>query len=430
MISTFNGCYFTEIKVHPKNWKNSASLKDDWYFYYRFYDPTVKDNCGNIKPKLVIGKGMNKYKTLGERREATKILVADELELLQKEGFNPITKAYMIDPILENDSEIDPSTPFIDALKACLKLIDKSPHTKEDIASNLRYIEPAAEQLRIHRLPIKDIRRKHIKALLNRLAIIKPTMDIIVKNKKGQKKVVGKGQWTNNTFNQYRKNLSILFEELLEMEATEVNPVHGIKKKKHAIKKREVLTPEQCEIVDQFARSYDSRFWLLINIFHLSGARTTEIVKVQGKHVDLRKQSVQYLVMKGDQFEWVDRPIVDEALPFWEMAMRDCGKEDFVFSVGLQPGSRSIRPEQISRRWKRHIKDKLGIDCDWYALKHLNTTRNVDKVVEMIREAQLQAGKLNAHKSEKMVAKVYDINSFKRLFEELKEKSVGFTSTH
>jgi hypothetical protein len=54
-----------------------------------------------------------------------------------------------------------------------------------------------------------------------------------------------------------------------------------------------------------------------------------------------------------------------------------CGPEDFVFSKGLKPGIKQIRADQITRRWRRHVKGKvenggLGITADFYSLKHLN----------------------------------------------------------
>ena len=57
--------------------------------------------------------------------------------------------------------------------------------------------------------------------------------------------------------------------------------------------------------------------------------------------------------------------------------MKDCGPEDYVFSKGLKPGSGQIRADQITRRWRRHVKGKvekggLGVTADFYSLKHLN----------------------------------------------------------
>lgn len=406
MIQLPNNCRCSQPKISIKQ------KTGKWRIVYRYYQP-------DKQPYFVeIDSGINNV-ALSKREKFCKVLIAQELDRL-RQGLNPQTKTFV------GDFAISPGTPMIQALSECLEMLDCTPHTKEDIRSTLKYITPAAVQLHYNYLQISEVRRKHIKALLNRTAVIKPTMDIIVKNKKGEEIKLGKAKWTNNTFNSYRKNLSILFEELVELEATEVNPVLGIKKKKHAVEKKTVLTKAESQRVDQFARKYDPRFWMLIHIFYHSGARRTELFKVQGKHVDLRNQSVRYMVLKGKQYEWVERPIVDEALPFWRMAMQGCRMEDYLFSVGLAPGEKQIRPEQITRRWERHIKGKLGIEATWYSLKHLNTTNNVEQVFAEMNAAQEVATEITGHKSASMIAKVYDIRSAERAGETLKKSAKKF----
>ena len=58
MIKLKNGCYTSDIKVHPKNWQSTrASTKKDWYIFYRFYDPSFK--------KYVIMPGLFKIYIMG-----------------------------------------------------------------------------------------------------------------------------------------------------------------------------------------------------------------------------------------------------------------------------------------------------------------------------------------------------------------------------
>jgi hypothetical protein len=89
MLQLPNGCKCSEPKVNPSNWETSkASLKKNWYIYYRFYDPAHEQKYP--KGKLRIIKGMNEVKTLEERRSVTKALIELELSELKKLGFNPI----------------------------------------------------------------------------------------------------------------------------------------------------------------------------------------------------------------------------------------------------------------------------------------------------------------------------------------------------
>lgn len=152
--------------------------------------------------------------------------------------------------------------------------------------------------------------------------------------------------------------------------------------------------------------------------FH-SGSRTTEILKVQGHHVDLKKQKVQYLVLKGRNPQWVERTIKDCALAHWRKAMSGCGPNDYVFSKGLKPGKSCIRNEQIARRWKRHIKVKLGINCDFYSLKHLNTDQTAATL------GLTTAAAHNSHLSTNTTMH-YAVNEKERMHEKIKSISNHF----
>ncbi len=206
-----------------------ASIKDKWYINYRFYDPTRKDGKGKLIPHQRIIKGMNAYKSLGERRTACKLLFENELKMLTELGYNPFTGT-----VVETEDyqyEIDPTTGFSQALElACNKLsIEKS--TRSDIKSVLGYFNKALFQLKFAALPIGTIKRRHIKAALAHCAAIKE-------------------QWTAATFNKYRSYLMILFVELVENDAIESNPVRELKKMKGVRKLRQTLSKDEREKVD------------------------------------------------------------------------------------------------------------------------------------------------------------------------------------
>jgi hypothetical protein len=65
-----NGCSCSNPTVYPADWENTgALLKHDWYIQYYFYDPVLKEKFINGKLFIVKG-GINRQKTLAERREA------------------------------------------------------------------------------------------------------------------------------------------------------------------------------------------------------------------------------------------------------------------------------------------------------------------------------------------------------------------------
>lgn len=106
MISLPNGCYCSDLAVFPKNWNTKkASLAKDWYIHYRFYDPKFP------KPKQRIIKGINQFKTLPERQQATRSFLQDELYMLQTRAFNPITED-LLEELTPDHGEIHPDMPI------------------------------------------------------------------------------------------------------------------------------------------------------------------------------------------------------------------------------------------------------------------------------------------------------------------------------
>jgi integrase len=395
MIQLANGCNCSNPSVHPKNWdKAGADPLAQWYISYRFYDPQ------ETKPKQVLIKGLNHLKTLIEKREAVKVLLAQEMELLKVKGWNPISKTYMIEP---GESVIEPSAPFIHALRRALVEIEVDDKTRKDIGYYLDTIGKAAKATGLDALSIGDVRRRHIRALL--------------KQCRKQKKE----KWSANQFNVYRKYLKILFSELLELEAIGADPVSSIKKQKTVRKQRAVLTGEERTKIDDFLRKNHFYFWRFLQIFFHSGARESELMRLKVADIDLKNQRYKCIVRKGRQPVEVWKVIKDIALPFWKEQLELVKPEDqFLFSRGLLPGVEAIRPDQITKRWYRLVKQQLNIEADFYLLKHLNTT----EVSELLGEQA--AASLNSHSSTAMVVNIYDVNNKKRKDERLKKVANKF----
>ncbi|HTC00756.1 MAG TPA: hypothetical protein VK705_08740 [Ferruginibacter sp.] len=84
------GCYCSQPKVHPKNWESiNASTKKGWYVFYRFYDPTCKDDPRFKNGKLVILKGFNHLKDLAARQSEARSIIAIEINKLKENAYNP-----------------------------------------------------------------------------------------------------------------------------------------------------------------------------------------------------------------------------------------------------------------------------------------------------------------------------------------------------
>ena len=68
----------------------------------------------------------------------------------------------------------------------------------------------------------------------------------------------------------------------------------------------------------------------------------------------------------------------------------------------------------VTRFWKRHVKDKLGIEADFYALKHYMLD-NLDSDTAML---------LASHTNQSTTA-IYQVNKAKKDRERLKKLSIN-----
>lgn len=395
MIPLPNGCRCSEFNVFPDNWKSSkASLKKDWYVMYRFYDAD-----GTVKQ--VKRKRMNTFADYYERRDATETVIEYELVKLRG-GYNPITKK-TIEPV-NPDYEIDPKTPLVPALRKALKKVKAEEKTKTDIKNVLTYVDKSALAMNLAGMPVKDVKRRHIKMILEHCE----------KSKK---------RWSANLFNHYRKYLNILFNVLLDVDSIESNPIKDIKPAKTVKKIRETLSETDRKAIDQHLRKTNYTFWRYLHVFFHSGSRSSELMRLQGFNVDLSNQRFKVTVIKGAERKEVWKTIKDIALPLWEDIMKECGKDDYVFARGLKPGPEAIQPYQINKRWTRLIMQKdqfKHVKATFYQLKHLNTT----EIVTLLSEKDAAA--MNSHSGVGMVRAIYDTKQADRQHERLKSVNNKF----
>lgn len=393
MIYLPGGCRCSELTVYPRNWQSrSADPTITWYISYRFYDPSFP------RPKQKILKGMNAVKSLKEKQEVTRQILAIELDLLTNRCYNPFTGDFKDDTDL---SDLNPGTPFIRALRAATALLEVSDTTLRDIRSVLKYVSKAAEKLRMDRTPVGEITRKDIREIL----------DCVGKSKRAA--------WTANNYNYYRAHLGMLFKALIKEEVIENNPALKLDKKKVEKKLRTVLTIDQRALIDQHLAATYPAFRRWVHIFFHSGCRITELQRVKLEDVDMERQRFKVLVKKRNRPTWVWKVIKDVALPYWQEAVKGCGKDDYVFSLSFEPGSRYIDSSVVTKTWNRHVKKRLGINVDLYSLKHLHTTEVLD--IRDNAERLKEIAEHNAHLSTAMVVKIYDVNHEERQADRLKK---------
>lgn len=416
MINLPNGCSCSEMAVFPKNWKSGGIglLKKEWYVQYYFRDPNFSDKYKYGKQVRL--KGINAFKTLEERRSAVTNLIENELLQLKENGYNPIlgkTKP----PEPEQQFEISPDTIWLEALELARLRLKITEHTKTDIKNYIKSLATAAQKLRYEKLAISAITRKHIKMCLSHLQ--------------------AERGWGGASYNRYRTYLIMCFKELLELEAVGADPVSSLAKQDETPEHpRQILTERERVLVDAHLKKNYYKFWRYLQISFDTGCRTSELFLVQGKNVDLPNQRFRMTILKGRKKRVVWRPISNEYLHLWEELLAEAQPEDYVFSRGLVPGPKNIRPDQITKRWYRLIKKSetltvanggVPITADFYSNKHLRLEQIAASADEIAKDIALQKAAEHAgHTTTAMVRKIYAVGERERELERGKKRVLKF----
>jgi integrase len=355
MIKLHQGCSATEPAVSPANWdKKGASTEKDWFVWYRFIDPdlTTKYPDG----KLVVVKGMNKHKGLEDRRKVTREILKEVKHLLREVGFNPARNSIR-ESVPASLSEISPNTGLSLALDMVMNVVKAAPNTLNTMKGSLRFMQTAIGKLDLYNYPVGKITPKHIRLIFDTCRKIKTC-------------------WSAQTYNHYRAYLLILFNQLVELQAIDINPVCTIKRQPILKKIKEAIPLEARIRIDQHFAAIKPNYRRFIQAFFYSGARPVELLRLKASDVNLKEGWFKIVVRKGKQPQEVRKPIMESALHLWMELIDECEKvqakavDTFVFGKGLKPGSHPHSRDHISHVWHREVKEKLELDYDLYQVKH------------------------------------------------------------
>ena len=212
-------CHYSDIWVHPENWKTlttQKSLKLNWYVECKFHDPLFKEKYPKGFP---FRKRLNRLRTIEERKAAIRLLLKEIPILFEQKGWNPITKRYMIPEPIPAFGSLYPKQNFIEALEiAYLKLL-VSDGVKKELRRIIGKLKKSAAEQRID-FAICEIHSGYVRDLLDYLNL------------------------TPNEYNKYLTHLSIVLSDLVEKRIVFHNPIRDIKKKKTVKKIRETLEIE------------------------------------------------------------------------------------------------------------------------------------------------------------------------------------------
>lgn len=392
-----HGCSYSNLWVNPSNWESIRSqkaLKKTWYIQCKFFDPEYAHKYPNGFPYR---KKVNRFKTLEERKDAIRLLLEEIPKLFENKHYNPISKKFM-KPIFSSISEELAESWFVDTLYNSYVNLKVADRTRQDIKSTINSVHKVAKYM-YPDLKMKELHSGHVRDILDH-------MDI-----------------SNYRFNKHLAHLSIVISELVEKRVVVHNCIRDIRKRKQVKKVRETLTIDQLNIIFERLKDDNYNFYRFSKIFFYSGARISELMRVQDKDVDLMNREYKVTILKGGQFIETVKPILPGSWKLWNDIISEVKRNDqYIFSAGLVPGYDKISERQITRRWKRYVKDGYGYNADFYAMKHLFLDIVDSKVG--VDEENLSS-KLASHTSSKITDSVYLVNKEKRYLETLKNLKIS-----
>ena len=123
--------------------------------------------------------------------------------------------------------------------------------------------------------------------------------------------------------------------------------------------------------MSRVAQSNHYTFYRYLMIFFFSGSRSSELLRIKKKDVNLELREFKITILKGNRPFEIRKPILGQALEFWTEIVQKARNEDYLFTKDLEPSDIQINPNQITKRWYRLVKKRFDIEEDFYSLKHL-----------------------------------------------------------
>lgn len=320
-----------------------------WYVYFRYDGKQFRDSYGKNKIE-------NLAKREIEYREVCRLLLID-----LKSGWNPNLPEGVQ---MQNDMYI------IEALRFALE--KKKPNIAKKTYSNydgtINFIETASIKLGLDRLKIIDLKRMHVKLIIEKAKSI--------------------NDWSNKAHNKHLNHFKAVLSELIEFDIIEDNPAFKVKNLRVEDSIAHIPpTDQEWKIIKTELKNNHRNFYNFISvIFHL-GIRPEEILKIRLSMVDMDKNKItlppnitknrkKYRILPINQYLKKDLETMNfRELPqdyflfgsFKESGLGNRGKNQFL--PDFIPGYTHINRDTATRKWEKVVKIGLKIDCTMYSIK-------------------------------------------------------------
>lgn len=373
-------------------------LDKTWYVFFRYNQKLFK-KTGDI----------NRIKNKRMRLIAGEQLAKAIHEKL-KEGWNPNV------PTL---SEIEGSgLSFYQALEFALD--KKKGHVENKTISTyfttLKQVKISISNLNLAMLPIVDLKRVHVKTIMENAMTCH--------------------KWSNKAYNKHLGHVQVLLNELLQWDVIPYNP--AVKMKHLRVEEssgNRIPTAVEHKRIKEFLFTYHKNFFLFILFIFDTGIRPVELTKVRLNMFDVstrclilpptivKNRRYQRVVQLSNWLWDIIRPMFDKDYPedyFLFGSFRPSGEGNKGSHVDFIPGPTQLKRGTATNRWKKLIKDGLGINVDMYWYKRYGAN------MKILAGISIDALKEQYGHSSKLTTEIYatNVKEVRRL--EIAEKSPTF----
>lgn len=359
--------------------------KKGWYVYIRY---------AGIQKRYK--KKLNYIKNLSDREREFNML-RKALHQKLKDGWNPL--------VPDIDAQYEEMT-LSEALDFGLENRKEniSDKTYSGYKGSVKFYKEAIDRLHMGYLEISDTKRKHIRTIANEA-------------KKCRK-------WSNKAYNKHLNHIRAVLSELIQWDILETNPAYKIKNLPVEESRANIpATPEQHRIIKEHLSKHHPYFFKYIaTIFH-TGMRCNEILGIQLNMLDLVRQEIVLPAYNTKTNKERVVPINHHlAAMLEEMELQIYPKDFYLFGsyreprkgnkgkfIDFIPGPTRLKRDTATKRWKKIIKDGLGINVNMYSNKHAGANAKIiaGMDLDVLRELYGHSSKLMTMRYAKVVKEVY-----------------------
>jgi integrase len=363
-----------------------VKAKDGWYVFFRF----------NGVPKKYKFQ-LNRIKNI-EEREREFSMLRDALHQKLKNGWDPISDN-------ENLFHTEKFT-LTEALDFALE--KKRPNiSKKSYAGykgSVKFYSEAAKSLGLAHIIISEVKRSHIRNIADRAKQLR--------------------SWSNKAYNKHLNHIKAVMSELIQFDIIDLNPAHNIKNLPTEESMANIpATPEDHLLIKQELLSKDPNFYNFIQTLFHTGIRPNEILQIRISKVDIKNKQIILPPQTTKKNKERVVPINNHLLE--SLKKMNLGKfpgEYYLFGsfresgVGNRgnhkdflPGPTRIKTDTATKRWKKLVKDGLGISANMYSEKHAGANAKILAGIDLdaLRELYGHSSKLMTMRYAKVIKEVY-----------------------